>query len=80
MIPELSGVIRRWQSSDRPAILQIIEVFRAKTVDISENSLVVECTGTSDKLDAVENLLSDYGIIEMVRSGTVAMARGAEQT
>ena len=67
-------------SSNRQAILQIIEVFRAKTVDISENSLVVECTGTSDKIDAVENLLSDFGIIEMVRSGTVAMARGAEQT
>ena len=67
-------------ASNRQSILQIVEVFRAKAVDISESSLVIECTGTSDKLDAVEKLLSEFGIIEMVRSGTVAMARGDEQT
>lgn len=67
-------------AENRSEILQIVDVFRAKTVDISERSLVLEVTGTSDKLDAFENILSDYGILEMIRSGTVAIARGAEPT
>ncbi len=52
----------------------------AKTVDISDAGLIVEVTGTSDKLDAFENMLSDYGIVEMIRSGNVAIARGSEPT
>ncbi len=67
-------------SENRSEILQIVDVFRAKTVDISESSLIVEITGTSGKLDAFENILNDYGILEMIRSGIVAIVRGAEQT
>ncbi len=67
-------------AENRSEILQIVDVFRAKTVDICDKSLVVEVTGTSDKLDAFENILSDYGILEMIRSGTVAIARGAGPT
>lgn len=63
-------------AQSRSQILQLVDIFRAKTVDIGEESLVVEVTGTSDKLDALENLLTEFGIIEMVRSGKVAMARG----
>ena len=70
----------RGTAENRSEILQIVDVFRAKTVDISETSLVLEVTGTSDKLDAFENILNDYGILEMIRSGTVAIARGAEPT
>ena len=64
----------------RSQILQLVDIFRAKTVDISEESLVIEVTGTSDKLDAFENMLTEYGIIEMVRSGKLAMARGTVLT
>jgi acetolactate synthase-1/3 small subunit len=64
----------------RPEILQICEIFRGKTVDISEDSLTVEITGTSDKLDAFEKMLAPYGIREMVRSGKLIIARGSELT
>lgn len=67
-------------AENRSEILQIVDVFRAKTVDICETSLVLEVTGTSDKLDAFEKILSDYGILEMIRSGIVAIARGAGPT
>ncbi|NUP90858.1 MAG: acetolactate synthase small subunit [Candidatus Sumerlaeia bacterium] len=65
---------------NRTEILQISEVFRAKTVDISDESITVEVTGTSDKLDAIESMLSRFGILEMVRSGKLIIARGAELT
>ncbi len=67
-------------ASRRSEILQIIDIFRAKTVDIGEHSLIAEVTGTAEKLDAFENLMNDYGILEMIRSGSVAMARGPELT
>jgi acetolactate synthase-1/3 small subunit len=66
--------------SNRTEILQIVDVFRAKTVDISEDSLIVEVTGDSEKLDAVESMLSKFGIVEMVRSGKLIIARGSELT
>lgn len=68
------------ESTKRAEVFQIIEVFRAKTLDITDESMVVEVTGTTDKLDALEKILNNYGIKEMVRSGKVIMARGLEST
>jgi len=65
---------------NRSEILQIVDVFRAKTVDISEESLCIEITGNTEKLNAFENMLSKYGILEMVRSGKLIMARGKQPT
>jgi len=65
---------------NRTEILQIIDVFRAKTVDIGDESLIVEITGDSEKLDAMERMLNRYGIIEMIRSGKLIIARGKELT
>jgi len=64
----------------RSEVLQIVEVFRGKTVDISDESLVVEITGNPEKLDAFENILAGYGILEMCRSGKVVIARGPQRT
>ncbi len=64
----------------RGDILQICDVFRAKTVDISDETLSAEVTGTSDKLDAFESMLSPFGIVEMVRSGKLILARGGDLT
>ena len=64
----------------RAEIFQIVEVFRAKTVDITDNSLVIETTGDSSKIDALENLLGPMGLLEMVRSGKLIMKRGLEET
>ncbi len=64
----------------RPDILSIIETFRGKVVDITKESLVVEITGDQSKLDALINVLEPYGIIEIIRSGTIAIARGSKST
>lgn len=64
----------------RTEILQIIEHFNGKTVDLQAESLIVMITGNSDKVDAAVNLLSKYEIIETVRTGKVVMARGTKET
>ncbi len=62
---------------NRTELLQIVDVFRAKTVDISEDSLTIEVTGDTAKLDAMEEMLSKFGILEMIRSGKLIIARGS---
>jgi len=64
----------------RAEVFQIIDVFRAKTVDITDESIIVETTGSSSKIDALERMLSTIGLLEMVRSGKLMMARGLEPT
>ena len=62
---------------DRGSIIEICEIFRAKIVDVAADSLIVEVTGTEDKIDAIFELLRPHGIKELVRTGRVAMTRGA---
>lgn len=64
--------------SVRPEIQQIVDIFRAKIVDLGESALVIEATGDSDKIDALENMLKKYGIKEMVRTGKISLARSEE--
>ena len=59
-------------------MLQLVEVFRARVVDVDELTLVIEVTGTPEKIGKFELVLRPYGIVEMVRTGAVAMARGHE--
>ena len=66
-------------ASARAEISQIAEIFRAQIVDVSQTSLIVEVTGTDDKIDSLLDLLEPFGIIEMVRTGRVAMVRGDER-
>lgn len=61
----------------RSSIIEIVDIFRANIVDVSPDSLIVEVTGTEDKVDAIYELLRPYGVKEMVRTGRVAMTRGA---
>jgi len=60
----------------RAVIMQIVDIFRAKIIDIADTSFTIEVTGGIDKVDAIENLLKPYGIKEIVRTGKIAMARG----
>ena len=62
----------------RSEVLQLVEVFRARVVDVDELTLVIEVTGTPEKIGKFELVLRPYGIVEMVRTGVVAMARGHE--
>ena len=68
------------KTDKRAEVFQIIDVFRAKTVDITDESIIVETTGSSSKIDALERMLSTIGLLEMVRSGKLMMARGLEPT
>jgi acetolactate synthase-1/3 small subunit len=60
----------------RAQVMQLVDVYRARVVDVGPESLVLETTGTEDKIDSLLEVLKPYGVIEMVRTGRVAMARG----
>lgn len=60
----------------RAQILEIVDIFRAKIVDVERNTLIVEVTGTEDKVEAIVRLLKPYGIKEIASTGRVALKRG----
>lgn len=62
----------------RNEVLQLVEVFRARVVDIGPQSLVAEISGSPDKIEALVECLTPFGILEMVQTGQVAMTRGVE--
>jgi acetolactate synthase-1/3 small subunit len=64
----------------RTHVMQLVDVYRARIIDVSPESLVIETTGTEDKIDSLLEVLRPYGVIEMVRTGRVAMARGSGPT
>jgi len=62
----------------RPQVLQVVDVFRARVVDIAPAAIVVEITGTEEKIKGLLEVLEPFGIIEFVQTGTIAMTRGAD--
>jgi acetolactate synthase-1/3 small subunit len=64
----------------RPQITEFTEIFRGRVVDVSKRSLTIEITGTDDKIEAFERLIRPFGLIEMVRTGEIAVARGRSAT
>src|SRR5436190_2137114 len=60
----------------RTHVMQLVDVYRALVVDVSADSLVIETTGTEDKIESLEDVLRPFGIIEIVRTGLIAMVRG----
>ncbi len=67
----------RVEPAQRPEVLQLVEVFRAKVVDVSASTLVVELAGTGEKVEGLVAVLRPYGIEELVQTGVVAMERGS---
>ena len=61
----------------RSEIMQLVEVYRCRIVDVDNDSLIVEITGDDEKINSFTEVLRPFGILEMVRTGVVAMARGA---
>ncbi len=61
--------------ASRSEIMNFTEIFRAKVVDVSKSSMMIEMTGTTDKVDALIDLLKPFGIKEMVRTGITALPR-----
>lgn len=65
------------RNGKRAEIMQLVDVYRARIVDVTNDSLVVEITGTEDKIESMVDILRPFGIIEMVRTGVVSMTRGS---
>jgi acetolactate synthase-1/3 small subunit len=74
---ELLLVKVKADQANRSQVFEIVQVFRAKVVDVAPDAVTIEVTGTSDKLDAFIKVLEPYGIRELVQSGVVAVGRGA---
>ncbi len=66
--------------AQRGELMQIAEIFRGKVVDVTKRSVVIELTGTCEKVDAFEQLVRPFGLIEMARTGEIAIARGRSET
>lgn len=77
---ELLMIKVKAEAKNRAEIQQIVETFRAKIVDVSLQTLIIEVTGNEEKLEAIQLLLSHYGILEIVRTGKVALIRGGKTT
>ncbi len=63
---------------NRAEIMQFAEIFRAKIVDVSRRRMTIEITGTPDKIEAFERMIRPHGLVEMARTGEIAIARGGD--
>lgn len=75
---ELMMIKVKANASQRQAISAVVEIFRATIVDVGKESLTVMMTGDKDKLEAIINLLEDYEILELARTGLTGLSRGCE--
>ena len=73
---ELMLIKVRADAATRPQIVEVADIFRSKIVDVSPHTLTIEATGSPDKLLALTDLLNQYGVKEIARTGLVAVARG----
>lgn len=73
---ELALIKVRAEGDDRARIMEICEVFRVRVLDVTHRTLIIEGTGTPEKLEALLELLRDFGIVEVSRTGRIALARG----
>jgi len=73
---ELMMIKVRADASTRTEVTGIVDLFRAKVIDVSTESVTIEATGTTDKLEALLRMLDPYGIREIAQSGAVALGRG----
>ena len=64
-------------ATQRGEVIEIASIFRAKVVDISPNSMIVQCTGSEGKVEALIDMVRPYGIVELVRTGEIAIARAS---
>ena len=62
----------------RPHLMELIKVFRARVIDVAPESLILEVSGTVDKIDGLLEVLRPFGVLEMARSGRIAMTRGSD--
>eukprot|EP01047_Picozoa_sp_COSAG01_P000387 COSAG01_NODE_7_length_54400_cov_1218.054935_11_plen_166_part_00 len=80
VVQELALIKLHLNKDQRNDVLQVVEHFKGQTVDFNEDSLIIQLTGNTQKLDAAIGLLNNFNIIETVRSGKLSMIRGSEET
>ncbi len=68
------------EGDGRSQVMQFAEIFRGNVIDVSKRSVTIEVTGTDDKIEAFEELVRPFGLIEMVRTGEIAVSRGRSTT
>ena len=68
----------RANKTEKQEVITIADIFRAKIVDVEEDSLIIELTGTQSKLEAFLNLLRGYEILELARTGITGLSRGSK--
>lgn len=66
--------------TQRAEVMQICEIFRGKVVDVTRRSVIIEVTGTTDKIEAFEGMVRPFGLVEMMRTGEIAISRGRGET
>src|SRR6202050_5372399 len=64
----------------RGELMQIAEIFRGKVVDVTKRAIIIEVTGTTEKIEAFETMVRPFGLIEMMRTGEIAISRGRTET
>src|SRR5580704_15853145 len=64
--------------NNRPHLMELIKVFRGRVVDVAPDSLIIEVSGTVDKIDGLIEVLRPFGVLEMARSGRISMTRGGD--
>lgn len=72
------ALIKVSTKSNRPAIMEIANLFRSRIIDVAEESVIIEVTGDIEKINAIVQLLTQYGIKEVARTGSVAVPRGKQ--
>jgi acetolactate synthase-1/3 small subunit len=66
--------------ASRGEVMQIVEIFRGKVIDVTRRSVIAEVTGTQDKIEAFERMVRPFGMVEMARTGEIAISRGRSET
>ena len=62
--------------AERESLMRLVDIFKAKVLDVTRSTMILQITGDNEKVSSLLNLLSDYGILELVRTGVVALERG----
>ncbi len=64
----------------RAEVMQMVEIFRGRIIDVAKRSVIVEVTGSWEKIEAFERMVRPFGLIEMARTGEIAISRGRGET
>jgi acetolactate synthase-1/3 small subunit len=74
---ELALIKVKAKNGNRSEVMQIVDIFRGSIVDVDMETLIIQIVGPEDRVESLINLLGQFGIVEMVRTGRVAMVRGS---